>query len=119
MNFQDFFNPDRVVDLSFFNFENAITACYFSDINLRVKKVNKNFKSFFHVLGNVKDAYFPDILKQLGVSQEQIDLFETEIKKKGSVLIPKVKIVIENQERLFSLLSTKTQNKDFEYLNGI
>ena len=24
MNFQDFFNPDRVVDLSFFNFENAI-----------------------------------------------------------------------------------------------
>tara|TARA_B100000579_G_scaffold432403_1_gene449163 strand:+ start:444 stop:1730 length:1287 start_codon:yes stop_codon:yes gene_type:complete len=119
MNFQDFFNPDKVVDLSFFNFENAITACYYADIDLRVKKVNKNFKSFFPVLGNVKDAYFPDILKQLGVSQEQIDFFESEIREKGSVLIPKVKILIENQERLFSLLSTKTKNKDFEYLNGI
>ncbi len=119
MNFQDFFNPKRVIDLSFFNFDNAITACYFSDINLRVKKVNKNFKKFFPVLGNVKDAYFPDILKQLGVSEEQIELFEAEIDRKGSVLIPKVKIVIDNQERLFSLLSTKTQNNDFEYLNGI
>ncbi len=76
MNFQDFFNPDKVVDLSFFNFENAITACYYADIDLRVKKVNKNFKNFFPVLGNVKDAYFPDIFKPLGVSWEQIDFFE-------------------------------------------
>ena len=119
MNFQDFFNPDRVVDLSFFNFENAITACYYADKNLRVKKVNKNFKGFFPVLGNVKDAYFPDILKQLGVTDEQIQLFENEIHNKGSVLIPKVKIIIDNKERLFSLLSTKTKNSDFEYLNGI
>ena len=119
MNFQDFFNPDRVVDLSFFNFENAITACYYADKDLRVKKVNKNFKGFFPVLGNVKDAYFPDILKQLGVTDEQIQLFEDEIHNKGSVLIPKVKIIIDDKERLFSLLSTKTKNSDFEYLNGI
>ena len=85
MNFQDFFNPDRVVDLSFFNFENAITACYYADKDLKVKKVNKNFKGFFPVLGNVKDAYFPDILKQLGVTDEQIQLFENEIHNKGSV----------------------------------
>ncbi len=119
MNFQDFFNPDRVVDLSFFNFENAITACYYADKDLRVKKVNKNFKGFFPVLGNVKDAYFPDILKQLGVTDEQIQLFEDEIHNKGSVLIPKVKIIIDDKERLFSLLSTKTKNSDFDYLNGI
>ena len=110
MNFQEFFNPDKVIDLSFFNFENAITACYFADKSLRVKKVNKNFKGFFPVLGNVKDAYFPDILKQLGVTDEQIQLFENEIHQKGSVLIPRVKIIIDNKERLFSLLSTKTLN---------
>ena len=86
---------------------------------MRVKKVNKNFKGFFPVLGNVKDAYFPDILKQLGVTDEQIKLFEDEIHNKGSVLIPKVKIIIDDKERLFSLLSTKTKNSDFEYLNGI
>ena len=36
-----------------------------------------------------------------------------------TVLIPKVKIGIDDKERLFSLLSTKTKNSDFEYLNGI
>ena len=82
-------------------------------------KVNKNFKSFFPVLGNVTNAYFPDVLKQLGISEEQIKLFVKEINNKGTVLIPKVKIIINDEERLFSLLSTKTKNKDFNYLNGI
>ena len=59
------------------------------------------------------------VLKQLGVTHEQIQLFENEIHNKGSVLIPKVKIIIDDKERLFSLLSTKTKNSDFEYLNGI
>ena len=107
MNFQEFFNPDRVIDLSFFNFENAITACYFADKSLRVKKVNKNFKGFFPVLGNVKDAYFPDILKQLGVTDEQIQLFENEIHQKGSVLIPRVKIIIDNKSGYFLCFQQK------------
>ena len=83
---------------------------------MRVKRLTKISKAF-PVLGNVKDAYFPDILKQLGVTDEQIQLFEDEIHNKGSVLIPKVKIIIDDKERLFSLLSTKTKNSDFEYLN--
>tara|TARA_Y100000589_G_C27165149_1_gene634444 strand:+ start:784 stop:2064 length:1281 start_codon:yes stop_codon:yes gene_type:complete len=119
MSIQSFFNNDKIIDLSFFNFENAITAAYFSDKNLKILKVNKNFKSFFPVLGNVKNAYFPDVLKQLGISEEQIKLFVKEINNKGTVLIPKVKIIINDEERLFSLLSTKTKNKDFNYLNGI
>ena len=92
MSIQSFFNNDKIIDLSFFNFENAITAAYFSDKNLKILKVNKNFKSFFPVLGNVTNAYFPDVLKQLGISEEQIKLFVKEINNKGTVLIPKVKI---------------------------
>ena len=57
MNFQDFFNPDRVVDLSFFNFENAITACYYADKNLRVKKSIKTSRGFFLFWANVKDIF--------------------------------------------------------------
>ena len=48
MNIQDFFNQDKVVDLSFFNFENAITAAYYANDKLEVQKVNKNFIKFFH-----------------------------------------------------------------------
>ena len=43
MNVQDFFNQEKVIDLSFFNFENAITAAYYANDKLEVQKVNKNF----------------------------------------------------------------------------
>ena len=119
MNIQDFFNQNKIIELSFFNFENAITAAYFANQNLEVQKVNKNFKNFFPVLGKVTNAYFPHILEQLGVPSEQIEQFKNEIESKGRVLIPQILIKINNQEKVFSLLSTKTKNKFFPYLNGI
>ena len=119
MNFQDFFNPDRVVDLSFFNFENAITAAYYADSNLKVIKANKNFSKFFPSLQNINDDYFPNVLKKFGVSSEQIETFKSEIEEKGSVFIPKIEISSNGEGRVFSLLSTKTDNASFGYLNGI
>lgn len=53
MHLEDLFNRVTIVDLSFFNFRNAITAAYFADRDLRVLKVNENFKTFFPVLGNL------------------------------------------------------------------
>ena len=119
MNIQEYFNQKKIIELSFFNFENAITAAYFANEKLEVQKVNKNFENFFPVLGNVTNAYFPHILEQLGVSSEQINQFKDEIDTKGKVLIPHILIKINNQERVFSLLSTKSENKAFSYLNGI
>ena len=63
MNIEELFNKSNIVDLSFFNFRNAITTAYFADADLRILKVNDNFKSFFPVLGNVSNAYFPDVLE--------------------------------------------------------
>ena len=34
MNIEDFFNERNVIDLSFFNFRNAITAAYYADTEL-------------------------------------------------------------------------------------
>ena len=65
MQIEEFFDRGNMIDLSFFNFSNAITAAYFADAELRILKVNKNFRSFFPVLGNVSNAYFPDVLEQL------------------------------------------------------
>ena len=47
MVLEEFFNSKKVIDLSFFNFENAITAAYFADKELNVLRVNKNFRNFF------------------------------------------------------------------------
>ena len=119
MNIEDFFNKDNIVDLSFFNFRNAITAAYYSDKDLKVLQVNDNFRTFFPILGNVSNVYFPDVLEQLGLPGNQIDEFVKGINEAGSVLIPQVHIQIDNEERIYSLLSTRTNDSAFSYLNGV
>jgi class 3 adenylate cyclase len=119
MKLEDFFNQHNIVDISFFNFRNAITAAYFANTDLQILKINDNFKSFFPVLGNVTNAYFPDVLEQLGVPGGQIKDFVSNINGKGSVLIPSVHIRIDGKERVYSLLSTRTRDEVFSYLNGV
>ena len=119
MNIEELFNQKNIVDLSFFNFRNAITAAFFADRELRIQRVNENFRSFFPVLGNVTNAYFPDVLSQLGVDQEQVESFQRQLNENHSVLIPQIPIVTDGKEKMFSLLSTFTQDESFSYLNGI
>ena len=118
-NVQNFLNQNKILELSFFNFENAITAAYYADSDLKVIKANKNFSKFFPSLGNINDDYFPNVLKKIGVSSQQIEAFKSEIEEKGSVFIPKIEISSNGEGRVFSLLSTKTDNASFGYLNGI
>ena len=119
MKIEELFNRQNIIDMSFFNFNNAVTAAYFADEDLRILKVNDNFKAFFPVLGNVSNAYFPDVLQQLGVDEEQIKTFSRELAETGHVLIPKIIIELDGKERSFSLLSAKTRDDNFSYLNGV
>ena len=119
MKVEDFFNQQNIIDLSFFNFYNAITACYYARDNLEILKVNDNFLGFFPILGNVKNAYFPDVLEQIGLPGRQIEEFVRDITEKGTVLIPEIIISINDEDRVYSLLSTRTKNDSFTYLNGV
>jgi len=119
MNIEELFNRGNIVDLSFFNFRNAVTAAYFADSDLRILKVNENFRSFFPVLGNVSNAYFPDVLEQLGVEEKHIRSFSETLENKGQVLIPQILLKIDGEERAYSLLSTRTRDENFSYLNGV
>ena len=101
LKLEDFINKEKVIDLSFFNFENAITAAYYANENLEIQKTNKNFAKFFPILGNVTNAYFPNVLEQLGIPKEQISQFKSQIDQNGSVLIPQIKIIIDGKERMF------------------
>ena len=119
MKLEDFFNQHNIIDLSFYNFRNAITAAYFANKELGILRVNDKFRSFFPVLGNVTNAYFPDVLEQLGVPAAQIEDFASNINGKGSVFIPAVHIGIDGEDRVYSLLSTRTHDEVFSYLNGV
>lgn len=119
MNLEELFNRANIIDLSFFNFRNAITAAYFADRNLRIQKVNENFRSFFPVLGNVKNAYFPDVLLQLGVPEDQVTRFKADLERAHKVLVPEIHIHVDGEEKVYSLLSTYTEDASFSYLNGV
>ncbi len=116
---EDLFNQANIIELSFFNFRNSITAAYFANPKFEILKINENFRKFFPVLGNVSNAYFPDVLEQLGVPGEQIDEWVSGIRDNGSVLIPNINITINNEVHVYSLLSTCTSDDEFSYLSGI
>ena len=117
-NVQELLNDRKIMELSFFNFENAITAAYFADENLKVVRVNSNFKKFFPYLSKTTEIYFPDLLKNIGIPPDQITIFKTDLKKKGKVFIPRLELFINGEDKIFSLLSTQTTSKNFGYLNG-
>ena len=116
---QDFLDSDKILELSFFNFENAITAAYYADKNLNLIKVNQNFTKFFPALHNLERTDFIKVLQELGVPSQQITKFKTQLNQQGKVFIPKIDIQINGQKRVFSLLSTKTINDSFGFLNGV
>ena len=119
MQIEDFVKKQTILDLSFFNFSNAVTAAYFASEDLTILRANKNFATFFPILANVENVSFLDILDQLGVPKIQIEEFKTSLKKNGQVIIPKVEITIEGNTKIYSLLSKVTKSPDFQYLNGV
>lgn len=119
MALEEFFNRSNILDLSFFNFRNAITACYYADKDLRIQRTNANFSKFFPRLGNVANAPFLTVLEQLGVEAEHIDTFTTQLQADGHVFIPKIPIRVDGVDKVFSLMSTYTQDPSFSYLNGV
>ena len=105
--------------ISFFNFENAVTAAFYADQNLNIINVNKNFENLFKKGIELKSQNLLTLLANLGVEQKIITDFRTTLNKDGKVLIPQIKIKINDEVRYFSLLSTKTKSAITDSLNGV
>jgi len=58
-------------------------------------------------------------VQELGGPSQQITTFKTQLNQQGKVFIPKIDILINGQKQVFSLLSTKTVNDSFGFLNGV
>mgnify|MGYP003308337454 CR=1 FL=1 len=112
-------DSDFLRQISFFNFENAITAAFYTDQNLNLLNANKNFESLFGKGIETKSQNLLTLLANLGVEQKTITDFRTTLDKDGKVLIPQIKIKINDEVRYFSLLSTKTKSAITDSLNGV
>ncbi len=112
-------DTDFLRRISFFNFENAITAAFYTDQNLNLLNANKNFENLFGKGIETKSQNLLTLLANLGVEQKTITDFRTTLDKDGKVLIPQIKIKINDEVRYFSLLSTKTKSAVTNSLNGV
>ena len=113
------FNDEFLYDLSFFNFDNAITATYFADTDLNIIKVNKNFKDLFNADVILEGQNLLTLLGLLDVAQSHISEFKQKLNEDGKLLIHKIKINVENQERYFTLASTRTSSSFSNGLIGV
>tara|TARA_B100001758_G_C18360416_1_gene585388 strand:- start:231 stop:1511 length:1281 start_codon:yes stop_codon:yes gene_type:complete len=119
MELEKLFNQQFLYDLSFFNFENAITATYFADADLNIIKVNKNFKSLFNDDVVLEGQNLLTLLGLLDVAQSHISEFKQKLNKDGKLLIHKIKIIVGDEERYFTLASTRTSSSFSNGLDGV
>ena len=119
MELEKLFNQKFLYDLSFFNFENAITATYFADADLNIIKVNKNFRSLFNNDVTLEGQNLLTLLGLLDVAQSYISEFKQKLNKDGKLLIHKIKIKVGDEERYFTLASTRTSSTFSNELVGV
>jgi class 3 adenylate cyclase len=119
MELEKLFNQNFLYDLSFFNFENAITATYFADSDLNIIKFNKNFRSLFNSDVTLKGQNLLTLLGLLDVAQSYISEFKQELNEEGKLLIHKIKIKVGDEERYFTLASTRTSSAFSDELIGV
>ena len=119
MELEKLFNQKFLYDLSFFNFENAITATYFADANLNIIKVNKNFRSLFNSDVILEGQNLLTLLGLLDVAQSYISEFKQKLNDDGKLLIHKIKIKVGDEERYFTLASTRTSSAFSDELIGV
>ncbi len=119
MEIEKILDSDFLNSISFFNFENAVTAAFYTDENLNLVNANANFENLFKKGIEIKSQNLLTLLANLGVEQEIISDFRTTLNTDGKVLIPQIKIMLNGELRYFSLLSTKTKSPLTKFLNGI
>lgn len=72
--------PKKMInDLAFYNFQNAITACYFADRDLTIRKVNKEFLSLFNEDTDLVGRNLSNIFKDLGLDEKHVHDFKQQL----------------------------------------
>ncbi|OGH04083.1 MAG: hypothetical protein A2600_05850 [Candidatus Lambdaproteobacteria bacterium RIFOXYD1_FULL_56_27] len=108
-----------LMELSFYNFSNAITACFFTDRQLKVQAVNPTFQKLFSSQGPLEGRSLTRLFAELGIAPAAIEDFKAQLQEKRFAQIPQIEIVKEGSTRYYSLFSTFTQFKKQRSLYGI
>ena len=113
------FREEFVLALSFFNFKNAVTATFFCDPELRILRVNNNFREIFPQVESFEGANLPYLLNTLGVDQETLVRITELLRLEGKMKLPELYVTNSEGKKMYSFLATKTDHGLFPFLNGV
>lgn len=113
--------PNFVLNLSFYNFDHAVTACFFTDNDFTVRKTNKAFQSCFFGKTNNKTANrnLLTVFEDVGMSQITINDFKNQLSTQGWANIPQIEIDTQNNTKYYSLFAATTEFKGIPFLTGV
>lgn len=111
--------PDFIHSLSFFNFDNSTTACFYTDHDLVIQKVNPTFSWNFNHLEEPVGLPLKKILTQMGMEQEELDQFTKQLNSHGWVKIPKIRVEKKDEILYFSIDVAIIKHGDLDSLSGV
>ncbi len=109
---------DDLLDLSFYNFSNAITACFFCCPNLKLLKVNSVFNEFCGKTENWSGSPLSQVLRNLGIQEVDLIRFQAQLKEQGQAKLQQIELVQCGQTKYYSLFATYTSFPGYPQLNG-
>jgi hypothetical protein len=97
-----------ILNLSFHNFQNAITACFYADEHLVIQKTNDKFKSFFPSGTELKNQKISQVFSKLSVAKASVKTYTDQLKSQKWANLSKINVRIEGEKRFYDLFSTFT-----------
>jgi len=110
--------PKVLLDLSFYNFHNAITGCFFTDRGLILKKGNQSFKNFFDS-PEIEGKSLRHLFNEIGIGSEDYDAYKQQLASQGWAKIPQVEVQVGKETHYFSLFSAMTNFQGLDQLKGV
>lgn len=115
-----FLPKDLILDMSFFNFQNAITAAFFADKNHRIIRANSRFMEILSCKKlECQNQNLENLFQALGMDKNLLADFSHKLKSNGSAHIEEVELETPMGVRFFSLYSTETEFNGMKMLSGI
>lgn len=111
--------PEFLHNLSFFNFDNSTTACFYTDRDMVVQRVNPTFLWTFNHLEKPVGMTLDTLLYDMGMCDEEREAFVKQLHSHGWVKIPQLKMVKDETDYYFSLDVALTKHGDLDSLSGI
>ncbi len=111
--------PDYIQELSFFNFANSTTACFYADSARVIRNVNPTFLWAFNHLPNPIGTTLQDFLAQMGMPGDELEQFMKTMTSHGWVKIPKVQVNKAGETLYFAIDVVITKHGDVDSLTGI